>query len=308
MKVFDTLFLSGDGRVRAGWRLLLQAALSVLFLIPFQLLASYIGGRNVQIIAGGIAITLAVWLSGMMLDKRPLADFGLNINARWWRDCLTGFLMATLVMSLLVLFQWMMGWISFNGFGWNRVSANSFVVSLGGYILTMAAVGFYEELWSRGYQLKNLTEGFYYGSNPNIAALIAIAISSLIFGSLHMTNPNATLFGGMVIILAGIMLALPYVVTGQLGFSVGLHFAWNVIQGALFGLPVSGIPFRQSILQFESVGPELWTGGNFGPEGGLTGAIGVMLLILLTIVWLRYKGMHITVSEKLIRKPSSGRY
>ncbi len=305
MKFFNSLFISQDGRLRAGWRLLMQLVLSILFFVPLYLVSSRLGGQNLQIITAGIAITLAVWVSGKLFDKRPFTDFGLRIDRRWWHDFLAGFIMATLVMSLIVLFQFLMGWIEFAGFGWNRPSQHNFIMMIAGYIAAMAVVGFYEELWSRGYQLRNLTEGFYTGDNRNIAGLVAIGISSLIFGLLHIGNPNATLLGLSVVFLAGIMLALPFVVTGQLGYSVGLHFAWNVIQGALYGLPVSGIRFRQSILQFESVGPELWTGGKFGPEGGLLGVIGVLLLIAMTLVLLRIRNFRITISHDLVRPPSS---
>ncbi len=305
MELFNTIFVSPDGRIRAGWRLLMQLVLALLLYIPLSLVASQLGGQNLQIIAFGMAVTLSVWIAGMAFDKRPIKDFGLRVDAQWWRDCLTGFLMATLVMSLIVFFQWLMGWIEFTGFGWNRSSQRNFVTLLGGYVLAMAVVGFYEELWSRGYQLRNLTEGFYNGKNRNAAGLIAIAISSLAFGFLHIGNPNVTLLGVVVIFLAGAMLALPYVATGQLGLSVGLHFAWNVVQGALYGLPVSGIRFRQSVLQFEATGPEIWTGGRFGPEGGILGVIGVLLLIAMTWALLRYKGYPIAISKELVRAPSS---
>lgn len=304
MDLFNSLFVSPDGRIRAGWRLLMQLVLALLLYIPLSLIASQFGGQNMQIIAFGMAVTLSVWIAGLAFDKRPIKDFGLRVDAQWWRDCLTGFLMATLVMSLIVLFQWLMGWIEFTGFGWNRSSQRNFVALLGGYVLTMAVVGFYEELWSRGYQLRNLTEGFYNGENRNAAGIIAIVISSLAFGFLHIGNPNVTLLGIVVIFLAGAMLALPYVVTGQLGLSVGLHFAWNVIQGALYGLPVSGIRFRQSVLQLEVTGPEIWTGGRFGPEGGILGVIGVLLLIAMTWALLRYKKYPIAISKELVAPPS----
>lgn len=306
MKLIEYIFVSGDGRIRAGWRLLMQLVLTVLVYIPFHLVASEFGGQNLQIIAGGVAVTLAVWAAGHAFDKRPLKDFGLHMNVQWWHDCLNGILLATFVMTLLVLFQWLMGWIEFTGFGWDRASQRSFVGMLGGYVLAMAVVGFYEELWSRGYQLRNLTEGFYTGNNRNIAGALAIGISSLVFGILHMGNPNATLLGIIVILLAGVMLAVPFVVTGQLGYSVGLHFAWNAVQGAVYGLPVSGIRFRQSILQFEAVGPELWTGGRFGPEGGLLGVAGVLLLIFLTLALLRFRNERMAISEELVRPPSPG--
>ncbi len=305
MTPFQTIFVSTDGRIRAGWRLLMQLVLSILIYIPLSLVAAQFGGQRTQMVAFGVAVTIAIWLAAVAFDRRPMRDFGLRIDTQWWRDCLAGFLLATMVMSLIVLFQWAMGWIEFTGYGWDRASQRNFVVMLGGYVLAMAVVGFYEELWSRGYQLKNLTEGFYTGSNRNVAGLAAIAISSLVFGFLHIGNPNITLLGIVVIILAGVMFAMSYVMTGQLGFAVGLHFAWNVIQGALYGLPVSGVRFRQSVLQFEASGPELWTGGRFGPEGGILGVIGVLLIMLLTWSLLRRRGLRLAISDELVRPPSS---
>lgn len=304
MLLIHRFFSGADGRIRAGWRLLFQALLAVLLMIPFQLVASHVGGRQLQIISGGMAVVLAVWVAGWMLDRRPLHDFGLKIDQKWWKDLGTGFLLAAVVMSLLVGISWIAGWVEFRGFGWNRSGGGSFLAAITGYVATMAVVGFYEELWARGYLLKNLTEGFYFGGNPAVAALMAMAISSLIFGVLHMGNPHAGFTGIMVIVLAGIMLAMPYVITGQLGFSVGLHFAWNAVQGAVFGLPVSGIPFRHSLFQFYATGPEVWTGGRFGPEGGLAGLLGVILLIGLTGLWLKWNGYTFTVAPDLVRPPS----
>ncbi|MBP3193563.1 CPBP family intramembrane glutamic endopeptidase [Natronogracilivirga saccharolytica] len=304
MNAIDTIFNSLDGRVRAGWRLLLQIVLSFIFLIPLQLLAGAIGGTQLQIIAGGIAITMGVWVAGLILDKRPIRDFGLNMNAQWWREFGIGFALAAVVMTLIAGIQLAAGWIEFSGFGWERASSRNFLVVLGAYILTMAVVGFYEELWTRGYQLKNLTEGFCYGGKRNRAGIIAIALTSILFGVLHLGNPNASMMGMIVIMLAGVALAIPYVVTGQLGMSVGLHFAWNVVQGGFYGLPVSGIPFRQSVLQFDMMGPELWTGGRFGPEGGLLGLFGVLLMLAMTVAVLYRKGYSMSVSPEITRPPS----
>ena len=43
---------------------------------------------------------------------------------------------------------------------------------------------------------------------------------------------------------------------------------WNYAQGPLFGFPVSGLGFG-TIMKTTVTGPALWTGGAFGPEGGL---------------------------------------
>jgi hypothetical protein len=65
------------------------------------------------------------------------------------------------------------------------------------------------------------------------------------------------------------MLGFGYVLSGQLAIPIGLHLTWNFFQNAVYGLPVSGFEtFGASFLSTEQVGPDLWTGGSFGPEGG----------------------------------------
>jgi CRISPR/Cas system-associated protein Csm6 len=50
--------------------------------------------------------------------------------------------------------------------------------------------------------------------------------------------------------------------------SIGLHIGWNFFEGTVFGFQVSGSTFFRLIIQSVK-GPELITGGDFGPEAGL---------------------------------------
>jgi membrane protease YdiL (CAAX protease family) len=89
---------------------------------------------------------------------------------------------------------------------------------------------------------------------------------------------------------AGLLLGLGYLFTGRLGISIGLHFSWNFFQGNVFGFPVSGRDFGASFVGISQGGPEVWTGGAFGPEAGLLGFLAYGLGGLLVLLWVR--GMY----------------
>ena len=93
--------------------------------------------------------------------------------------------------------------------------------------------GFYEEILFRGIiqrQLERLG-----------GTWVALALTSAIFGLVHMVNPNASLVGALAIsIEAGILLGSAYLLTRRLWLAVGIHAAWNFTQAWVFSVPVSG--------------------------------------------------------------------
>jgi membrane protease YdiL (CAAX protease family) len=103
----------------------------------------------------------------------------------------------------------------------------------------------------------------------------ALAISALMFGALHLINPNATPFAALCIALeAGVMLAAFYILTGRLWVSIGVHAGWNFTQGWVFGAAVSGTGgFAGGPLSLHPApgAPAILSGGGFGPEASLAG-------------------------------------
>ena len=68
----------------------------------------------------------------------------------------------------------------------------------------------------------------------------------------------------------------------------GIHAAWNWAQANLFGFEVSGLPPAGGMLfDLMEVGPDVVTGGPFGPEGGL--AVTIVLIVSCGFVWLASK-------------------
>ncbi|MEO1443025.1 MAG: hypothetical protein AAFV33_21670, partial [Chloroflexota bacterium] len=73
----------------------------------------------------------------------------------------------------------------------------------------------------------------------------------------------------------------------SLAIPVGLHISWNFAQGNIFGFPVSGTDAGATFIAIEQGGPQLWTGGAFGPEAGLIGLLTILAGMILTVLYIR---------------------
>jgi membrane protease YdiL (CAAX protease family) len=173
----------------------------------------------------------------------------------------------------------------------NDPSGLPFALAFLAPLLLFVGVGFYEELLARGYLLRVLAEGLRFERvRPQVALLASVVLSSALFGLGHADNANATLVSSVNIAFAGAFLALPYLLTGRLALSIGLHIAWNLFQGPVYGFPVSGTTVRGAqVLVLEQGGPSAWTGGPFGPEGGLLCLLLILLGSALIVGWVRWR-------------------
>lgn len=124
----------------------------------------------------------------------------------------------------------------------------------------------------------------------------ALAVSALIFGMAHLSNPDATVWGAIAIALeAGVLFAALYAVTRSLWWTIGLHFAWNMLQGPVFGSAVSGSGAASGWFQAQFSGPDWLTGGQFGIEAS------VVSVALLTLVGAAL--MHVIFHQGLAVAP-----
>lgn len=100
-----------------------------------------------------------------------------------------------------------------------------------------------------------------------IGTWAAIGVSSVAFGAGHLANPQATWQGVVAIAVeAGVLLGALYALTRSLWVVIGCHLAWNVVQGPVFGLVVSGATTGEGWLIGRLSGPDWATGGVFGLE------------------------------------------
>jgi membrane protease YdiL (CAAX protease family) len=297
-------------RLRAGWRLLIQLALFLAVLVGLALLNRRLGEGAVAAVvcaplylAAGLGLA---WLVARFLDRRPIADYGFHLNAIWWLDFGFGLLLGASLMTGVFVAEYLTGWVAVTDVAADGSSLAT-VVALLLSLLVYLAVGVNEEFTFRGYQLRNLAEGLAgrYVS-PRRAVVLALLLSSACFGLAHLTNPDATAAATLNIIFAGFILGLAYVLTGELALPIGIHLTWNYFQGAVFGFPVSGNKPSRHLLTLRQDGPELWTGGAFGPEGGLLAVAAIVVGCGLVVLWVavtrKQLRLHEMVFVPLIRQ------
>ena len=117
-----------------------------------------------------------------------------------------------------------------------------------------------------------------------LGSWIALAISAVLFGAMHLPNPEATVLSSAAIALeAGVMLAAAYMLTRRVWLAIGIHAAWNFTQSGIFGAPTSGVP-SPSFLEGQLQGPTWLSGGAFGPEASI---VAVTVCLALGLYFLR---------------------
>jgi membrane protease YdiL (CAAX protease family) len=187
-----------------------------------------------------------VWL----LEHRAATEIALRKRA--WLF-LPGVILGLSILSVVYAILWAMGIAHYEGFGqWAGVIAAAASA-------LAAAVG--EEIVFRGAIFRIVDE--------RLGSTAATLLSAMIFGLLHAVNPGATLLSSTAIALeAGVLLAAAYAAARTLWLPIGIHFGWNFTEGGVFGAAVSG-GRSTGLLVFPLRGPDLYTGGAFGPEASV---------------------------------------
>lgn len=297
-----TVFWNRDeGRLRAGWRIFLQALLAALLGVALIVLIAepltalhrrglFLSGheraaydRVINMIVGPLltlCIVGSVVFAARVLDRRSVRDFGIRFDRAWWSSLALGLSLGGFLMATVFAIEYWAGWIDITNTLAVTVPGVSLLLALSFSVVKVLCVGIYEEVVMRGYLLRNLAEG------TNLKT--AIVVSSAVFAVMHATNDNSTIVSTLGLFVNGLLFAAALLITGRLSASIGLHIAWNLFEGVVFGFPVSGDKEGASFLVIDQRGPELLTGGAFGPEAGLVG-IAASLLGISVLMLLRFR-------------------
>ncbi|MGB3700009.1 MAG: CPBP family intramembrane glutamic endopeptidase, partial [Anaerolineales bacterium] len=217
----------------------------------------------------------SVYLARRFLDQRSFTSLGLQVNSQAVIDILYGVGLTGLMIGLIFLGLWALGWLQIESFAWQVENWGSVTASILVMVALFTLVSWQEELLTRGYWLQNLSAG--------LSQSLGVLISSALFALAHWFNPNLNNQALLGLFLSGLFLAYGYLRTKQLWLPIGLHLGWNLFEGTIFGFPVSG-QYQYQLIRQTVTGPDIITGGAFGPEAGLI-LVPVLILGAVGIFW-----------------------
>lgn len=276
---------SDENRLRTGWRLFLfipavPVIMRILDLALRPVFRGSLGNNTISWVFRGILVviggTLIVWIFRQFIDRKSFVSLGLRFDRLAIWDMLVGFVLSGFMVGLFFTVLLAFGMLEIEEIGW---TSSGFLPILEIFLLLFGvglATGYSEELAFRGYILQNLGEG--------IGLVWAVVVSCILYGLMHMPNPNSTLLSGVIIAILGFLRIFGWLRTGQLWLSIGMHAGWNFFQGPILGFSVSGFG-SQSLIQHTISGPNWMTGGSFGPEAGIVVVPVVLLALIVMFLW-----------------------
>jgi membrane protease YdiL (CAAX protease family) len=155
-------------------------------------------------------------------------------------------------------------------------------------VMVFGAIG--EELLFHGYAFQLLIR--------KLGAFQTLLPVGVLFAVAHANNLAADWLSGFNTFLWGAFLGLCFLRSGDLWLAIGVHLGWNWAL-PLLGANVSGFRMGTTGLVLNwHVGP-LWSGGDYGPEGGL-----LTTLVLPVLGWCLYKAPVLTTRPSLFESAS----
>ena len=227
-----------------------------------------------------LVLVVGAW---RLLERKSLGDMLWKFSRDQWRPLALGVL-AGLGEVLLVFGVMTALGVVHSQWGLAAVSLKTIGMAAG-WVLASAVMGpIVEEVLNRGYWFQNIRRGW--------GVLAAAVVTSLLFGGLHLLNPNAEILGGINIALSALTYVLGLLWLRSLWFPIGWHAAWNFFQFFLAGLPNSGISVSSmgldgtTLLVSTVSGPSWLSGGGFGMEASIVRTI-VLVGIIAGMYWLK---------------------
>ncbi len=278
----------GPQGLRAGWSILIFAALCAILIIGAQIFVGPLLHVNLNTPIGplkGLAmelcqfvpVVIATWVMAR-LERRPLLSYGYQGPARTVRF-ISGIVWGFIAITALVLVLHHFGFLALQGRALHGGAALRYAGLWG---VVFVCVGFTEESLFRGYAQFTITRGigFWWG----------MILFALLFGLMHRTNPGESPVGLASVVGAGLIFCLSLWFTGSLWWAVGFHAAWDWGQSYFYGTADSGMLAQGHLFREHPMGSALWSGGTTGPEGSVLVLPFLLVVGLLMALWWGRRG------------------
>jgi uncharacterized protein len=210
------------------------------------------GVRLAAAVAGCVALIATYWGAVRLGEKRRVPELDLRHAPA---DLLIGLVLGAALMAAIVGTLWSCHWVTIEARPVDRIAlALRDSIRSGVVEETVLRLVIFRLLWR------------------SLGLWPALIGAALLFGALHLANPDASPFAALCLIAGeGIGIGL-YLLTGRIWAAIGMHAAWNFTQGWIFGATVSGIAeIAGGPLSLRSMPDvaDILSGGGFGPEASL---------------------------------------
>ena len=243
---------------------IVRLLVALLFVIP-----AFVAEVTVPRFARSLGPTVAACLSALtacvlgwaayaayvrVAERRPLAEFG---RAGALKELAAGLALGAALFSTSIAILAALGLYRIQGMRDLSVLIAPLAMSVG--------AGVIEEILFRGVIFRII--------ESSLGTWLALLISAVLFGLVHLANPVKSMLGALSIIFeAGVMLAAAYLLTRRLWLPIGIHIGWNFTQGGIFSVPVSGFA-TNGLFDGTITGPEWLSGGRFGVEASVVAVV-----------------------------------
>ncbi|HIU75655.1 MAG TPA: CPBP family intramembrane metalloprotease [Candidatus Pelethocola excrementipullorum] len=271
------LFFDSKNRVRTGYLLILALAVMILASVAAGFGSAVFVKNEVMgeiiysILYGGITLLLALFLFRKLYTYQKNDDMDcFQLKKESFLYLGAGLLVGLVLFTAVVVPLYLTGQykIELTGAAFLPIFLN---------FIFFVSVGITEEVATRGLMQHALMR---FGKWP------ALILISVVFGLLHMANEGVTVNAILGVTFAGFMLGMAMYATNSIMFAIGIHITWNWVQGAVYGIPVSGMLSQAHIFKTTFLGNNsLVTGGEFGAEASLSCLI---VLVLISVAFYLY--------------------
>lgn len=254
------------------WRIVAFYAICIVVLIVLQTLASLVGvlGRvNADNIVyqwtSLVSVVAATWVMLRKVDRMPWSEAGLDRAAAAPPLVIKGVVLGGVTIGVASLFL-----LTIHMLRIDATAPGSWWGEAGRSTILLLPAAFFEELFIRGYVFALLRRAAGWR--------MALIVTSIVFGLLHLANPGADSESILAVIVAGFFLGGILLVTRSLYAAGAAHFAWNWVMAGGLHIAVSGMPPHDPDYRVVETGPDWLTGGPWGPEGGAA-AVAAMFVV-----------------------------